>query len=197
MNKEDQLKVQAWMDGELAPKESSQMSDLIESDIQAKELAQELKAVQNAIKIGEIRQEIEDSKEFYWGQVQQKIESIRPVREQSNQRTPSNGAIPALRWLIPVGSLTAISALIIHFNGLELGSDNGSSANTPSGIQPTGYEPQNSGLSESGGIGIMEEEVSQGAELGVFSFEGTKTGWDFSNPEDPNSLPESIENPEH
>ena len=42
----------------------------------------------------------------------------------------------------------------------------------------------------------MEEESPATPEVGVFSFEGTQNGGNLSSPEDPNSLPESIENPE-
>ena len=51
-------------------------------------------------------------------------------------------------------------------------------------------------MSEGGGIGLIEEEVTEGSELGVFSFEGTQIGDDLINPEESGNLPESIENPE-
>ena len=54
----------------------------------------------------------------------------------------------------------------------------------------------NVGRNDGSGIGLIEEEVSEGSELGVFSFEGTQIGGDLINPEEAGSLPESIENPE-
>ena len=38
MNQEDRLKIQAWLDGELAPQESARIADLIDNDLEAKEL---------------------------------------------------------------------------------------------------------------------------------------------------------------
>ena len=36
MNQEDRLKIQAWLDGELAPQESARIADLIDNDLEAK-----------------------------------------------------------------------------------------------------------------------------------------------------------------
>ena len=52
-----------------------------------------------------------------------------------------------------------------------------------------------SGLAEGSGT-VLEEESPATPEVGVFSFEGTQNGGNFASPEDPNTLPESIENPE-
>ena len=78
-SKEDRLKIQAWIDGELAQQESAQIADLIESNLTAKEIAKALKAVRQALGNGEKTQKIEDSREFYWNQLQQKIESLEHV----------------------------------------------------------------------------------------------------------------------
>ena len=196
MNQEEQLKVQAWLDSELAPQESARISDLINSDMEAKELAEELTAAQTALKIGENKLKIEDSREFYWNQISRQIEADCPVLEKDNHILASGGTGLTLRWLVPVGSLVAISALILHFDTFKTGQGTNNGTGSASEGQP-GTTDSQGGLSENPGLGLMEEEVSASPELGVFSFEGTKSGGDYISPEDPKKLPESIENPEN
>tara|TARA_Y100000589_G_scaffold331671_1_gene386283 strand:+ start:1806 stop:2393 length:588 start_codon:yes stop_codon:yes gene_type:complete len=193
ISKEDRLKIQAWVDGELAPKESAQILELIENSLTAKELANDLRGVRQVLKNGEKTVKIQDSPEFYWDQIQQKIESLDHLTDKGDERLESKTTPTALQWLIPVGSLAAISALIMHFNDPEIGQ--GVDTDTFRPAESIGFQPK-SGLSEGSGIGLIEEEVSEGSELGVFSFEGTQIGGDLINPEEAGALPESIENPE-
>ena len=193
ISREDRLKIQAWIDGELAPQESAQIADLVESNLSAKEFADDLKMVQRALENGEKILKIEDSREFYWNQLEQKIASLEPTIKDRGENFESKPTSPALQWLIPAGSLAAISALIIHFNDPKVGQ--GEDIDPFSPVQSTGIGPK-SGLIEGSGIGLIEDDSPDGPELGVFSFEGTKIGSDLFNPEEANNLPESIENPE-
>ena len=83
--------------------------------------------------------------------------------------------------------------LIIHFNDPKI--RQGGDTDPFSPVQSTGIGPK-SGLTEGSGIGLIEDDTSDGPELGVFSFEGIKIDSDLVNPEEANNLPESIENPE-
>ena len=193
ISKEDRLKIQAWVDGELAPQESAQIADLVENSLNAKELANDLRSARKALKTGEKKVKIQDSPEFYWDQIQQKIEALDHVTGKMDEKLESKTTPTALQWLIPVGSLAAISALIMHFNDSEIGQGVDIEAFVPA--EQVGFQKK-SGLSEGGSVGLIEEEVTEGSELGVFSFEGTQIGDDLTNPEESGNLPESIENPE-
>ena len=81
----------------------------------------------------------------------------------------------------------------MHFNDPEIGQGVDIEAFVPA--EQVGFQKK-SGLSEGGSVGLIEEEVTEGSELGVFSFEGTQIGDDLANPEESGNLPESIENPE-
>jgi len=195
MKQEDRLKIQAWLDGELAPQESARIADLIDNDLEAKELADDLRAIQNALEVGEKLTILEDSREFYWSQVERQIEAEEPITENAQPELVSSRLGNALRWLIPVGSLAAISALMLNFDSINT---------TPDLPETGGSEIENpqanpinspSGLAEGAGT-VMEDEFTATPEVGVFSFEGTQNGGNFTSPEDPNTLPESIENPE-
>ena len=119
MKQEDRLKIQAWLDGELAPQESARIADLIDNDLEAKELADDLRAMQKALEIGEKPVFLEDSREFYWSQVERQIEAEEPITENSQPELVSGSLGNALRWLIPVGSLAAISALMLNFDSID------------------------------------------------------------------------------
>lgn len=197
MKQEDKLKIQAWLDGELAPQESARIADLIDNDLEAKELSEDLRAMQKALEVGEKTAVLEDSREFYWSQVERQIEAEEPITENAQPELVSGSLGNALRWLIPVGSLAAISALMLNFNSINTTPDlletgeQGIEVSQPSPVTPP------SGLAESSAT-VLEEGGSPATtpEVGVFSFEGTQNGGNLSSPEDPNSLPESIENPE-
>ena len=195
MKQEDKLKIQAWLDGELAPQESARIADLIDNDLEAKELSEDLRAMQKALEVGEKTAVLEDSREFYWSQVERQIEAEEPITENAQPELVSGSLGNALRWLIPVGSLAAISALMLNFNSINTTPDlletgeQGIEVSQPSPVTPP------SGLAESSAT-VLEEGAPSTPEVGVFSFEGTQNGGNLSSPEDPNSLPESIENPE-
>ena len=119
MNQEDRLKIQAWLDGELAPQESARIADLIDNDLEAKELADDLRAIQKVLEVGEKQAFLEDSREFYWSQVERQIEAEEPITENTQPELVSGSLGNALRWLIPVGSLAAISALMLNFDSIN------------------------------------------------------------------------------
>ena len=119
MKQEDRLKIQAWLDGELAPQESARIADLIDNDLEAKELADDLRAIQKALEVGEKQTVLEDSREFYWSQVERQIEAEEPITENAQPELVSGSLGNALRWLIPVGSLAAISALMLNFDSIN------------------------------------------------------------------------------
>lgn len=189
MKKGDRIKIQAFLDGELAPQESVKISDLIDSDLEARTVADELKSVQKLLKYGENELKLEDSRDFYWSQVHRQIEAGNSnLLEQSRPSNAPRMENP-LRWILPIGSMAAIVVLMFNFNTINPKPSNevlpeDSTANAASG------------LTESLGS-AMEEEAPSMPEVGVFSFEGIwKNDRNLLESEDPSVLPESIENPE-
>ena len=186
MKQEDRLNIQAWLDGEIAPQKAAQVTDLVEANPTAQAVAEELKAVECALKIGEKPVFLDETRDFYWGQIERQINAVVPMPVDAEHPRPvSEGTGRLMRWLIPVGSLAAISALMINFGNINLADP----------VQPIVEEviPPVSGLTPP--TAIMEEENAE-AGVGVFSFEGSQGSRDFHDPEDASALPESIENPE-
>ena len=186
MKKEDRLNIQAWLDGEISPKKAAQITDLVEANPTAQAVAEELKAVECALKIGEKPVFLDETRDFYWGQIERQINAEEPMPAAvEHPGQVSGGSSSLMRWLIPVGSLAAISALMINFGNINLADP----------VQPIVEEviPPVSGLGQP--AAIMEEENAETG-VGIFSFEGSPESRNFHDPENASALPESIENPE-
>jgi anti-sigma factor RsiW len=73
MNRETQLKVQAYLDNELSSGDARSVSKLISSDASARELYQELKATRETLAQNEPELQLPESRDFYWSQIQRRI----------------------------------------------------------------------------------------------------------------------------
>ena len=72
--KEDlQLKVQAWLDGELPDQEARQVGEWIAHDTEASALAAELGSVQRALSGNETHAVLTDGRDFYWSKIERQI----------------------------------------------------------------------------------------------------------------------------
>ena len=174
MKQEDRLNIQAWLDGEIAPKKAAEIAEAVETDAPAKTLAEELKAIESALKIGEKPTFVDDTREFYWEQIERQInaEELMPVAKNEPNLAPAHSG-SLLRWLIPVGSLAAIFAIMLNFDSVN-------SADPVQSLDEVVIDSSPPGLNE----------------LGVFNFEGSQELRNLNTPDDLNPLPESIENPE-
>ena len=187
MKQEDKLKIQAWMDGELAPKEAAQIATLIEQNPEALALSEELRVVENALHLGEKPAILDDSRDFYWSQVERQIDAEEPLAEPYAVPTIASGTL--LRWLVPVGSLGAIVVLMVNFDAM-----NPNPSISAPGITLETPPAAPSGLTEP--AGVLEEAGTEPDGMGVINFQGSQGSRHLTDPEDPNTLPESIENPD-
>jgi hypothetical protein len=188
MKHEDKLRIQAWMDGELAPKEAARIATLIEQNPEALALSEELRVVENALHLGEKPAILDDSRDFYWSQIERQIDAEEPLPEPYAAPVLASGNL--LRWMVPVGSLGAIVLLMINFGAL-----NPKVQPSAPGIAPEAPAPAAStGLTES--ASGLEDESTEPGGMGVINFQGIQGSRHLMDPEDPNTLPESIENPD-
>jgi hypothetical protein len=85
MKQELNLKLQAYLDGELPSRECAEMAALIEKDASARALYTGLKQTAATLKGNEIEWRLPESREFFWSKIEreiQKLESspaVRPV----------------------------------------------------------------------------------------------------------------------
>jgi hypothetical protein len=99
-----QLKVQAWLDGELPDHEARQLGEWIARDSEAAALAAELGGVRQAMSRQETARTLDESREFYWSKIQRQIQ-----REAGVRRTD---ALPWFaRWRTYLATLAGVAAV--------------------------------------------------------------------------------------
>jgi anti-sigma factor RsiW len=107
MNEEQQLKLQAFFDGELAEKEAREVANLIARDRDAAALVAELRNTRQALSGFERDVKLPETREFYWSKISREIERLEP-RE-------SEVARPILPWfallrraMVPIGTVAVL-----------------------------------------------------------------------------------------
>jgi anti-sigma factor RsiW len=104
MKHELELKVQAWVDGELPDHEARRIGEWIARDSEAAALAAELGCVRQAMFRQEAAGTLGESREFYWSKIQRQIQ-----REAGVRRT--EGWPWYARWRKYMGPLAGVVAL--------------------------------------------------------------------------------------
>jgi anti-sigma factor RsiW len=94
MNEELQIKVQAFLDGELSEAEAREISSLIASDADVAALHKELKQTRAALAGFEKRIVLPETREFYWSKIAREIE-----RTEAAQERPTAEPVSIFHWL--------------------------------------------------------------------------------------------------
>src|SRR5436190_16225279 len=89
MNVDLGMKLQAYLDGELAGSEAQQVAALVENDAEARSLFGELQQTRTMLRGNEPEMLLPESREFFWSKIE---------REISPAETPAAEAVPA--WLL-------------------------------------------------------------------------------------------------
>lgn len=104
MNAELQLKLQAYLDGELSEPESRDLEALLARDNEARDLATELRNTNAALHEFDAGLKLPESREFFWSKVRREIERGEPVV------TVREMAVPFWRRrLIPAGAFAVVA----------------------------------------------------------------------------------------
>lgn len=93
MEYRDQLRVQAYLDGELSQAEAREMTERLARDPEASALLAELRQTRAALADFEAGVSVPESREFYWSKIRRQIEREEPVKPEAA------GPSPALAWL--------------------------------------------------------------------------------------------------
>jgi hypothetical protein len=110
MNVEQQLELQAWVDGELPEAEARRVADLVSLDKGAQAMVAELRLTKSILSGNEPELKLEDSREFYWSKIQRDIE----LAEKADARAPSEGWFLSWRRLwMPLSGVTVIAFLSV------------------------------------------------------------------------------------
>lgn len=106
MNHDVQLKLQAYLDGELADRERLEVEALLAREPEAQGLLSELTFTQAALTGNEPARELPETREFFWSKIERQI-----LREQAGAREPASAPSPWLwlrRILAPASGLALV-----------------------------------------------------------------------------------------
>ena len=123
MNTEQQLKVQAWVDGELPEAEARRIEGLVNGDQQAQALVTELRMTKTTLAGHETELTLPESREFFWGKIQREIERLDKAAVESR---PTSWVLDWRRWMAPLSGVALIaffSLLSINIFRQPLGED--------------------------------------------------------------------------
>ena len=107
MNEEQQLKLQAFLDGELSEDEARATAAWVARDPEATALLGELRNTRKALADFEPAVKLPESREFYWSKIEREIQRLEPAAQPV--RRPSLASWLG-RLLVPAG---AIAVLVI------------------------------------------------------------------------------------
>jgi len=106
------LKLQAHLDGELAPDEARELVSLLQRDAEARALFDELKGTRRLLAANEPEIELPESREFYWSKIRRELERLD---REPPVRPPRAWGIP--RWLrlaLPACAVLVLTAVMMH-----------------------------------------------------------------------------------
>lgn len=122
---EKQLKVQAYLDGELPEAEARQVADWLAQDQEGSALLGELRQTREALAGSEAEPRLPESREFYWSKIQREIKRIEAAEPVRASRIPWSAR---LRRLLMPATGVAVAALLL----LVVTRENGSGPTSPS-----------------------------------------------------------------
>jgi len=109
MDFETELKLQAYLDGELPETEAREIAKFLAQDQEAALLLGELKNTRQALKGSEIVVQLPESREFYWSKIEREIERLeKPQRVE--QKRPFIFRLQ--RILVPVTGALAVAVFL-------------------------------------------------------------------------------------
>src|SRR5215472_9549975 len=107
MDMENQLKLQAFLDGELPESEAREMANLVARDKEAAALLAELRNTRQALAGFEAVMPLPESREFFWSKVQREIERQEAKQPAIEPHRPSLLA-QWRRFIVSAGAMAAV-----------------------------------------------------------------------------------------
>ena len=111
MNQEEQLKVQALLDGELPEREARETLSWTQRDSAAAGLLAELKNTRQALAQSGPRGGLPESREFFWSKIEREIQRLEP---RLTPRPKASLAAVLRRWVLPVAAVGLAIAAYFH-----------------------------------------------------------------------------------
>jgi len=109
----DQLRLQAYLDGELSASEEKEITDLLAKDPESAALLTELRQTSQALAGFEEGLKLPESREFFWSKVQRGIESQENRASAVDRSAPVPWSVRLRRFLVPASGLAVIASLVL------------------------------------------------------------------------------------
>jgi len=106
MTEEQQLKLQAFLDGELPEKDAQEVAAWAARDADATDLLAELRNTRKALADYEPALKLPESREFYWSKIQREIQRLEPVQAPVK---PVSIFTLLRRLLMPLGAVAVLA----------------------------------------------------------------------------------------
>ena len=105
MDYDAQLKLQAWLDGELPEPDTREMAKRLERDAEAAALARELRNTRQALAGLEADVRLPESREFFWSKIEREIQRLETPAQK-----PARESYLAIvrRFLVPASAVAAV-----------------------------------------------------------------------------------------
>lgn len=111
------LELQAYADGQLdqledhSPGRRAELERLIASDAEARAFVEGVRSVSQLLRANEPVHQVPESREFYWSQIQRRIESAE--RADGRAVGPAHRSSFSWRWLAPAFGLAAVTVAVV------------------------------------------------------------------------------------
>jgi len=114
MTQEQQLKLQAFLDGELPAREAREILTWTQRDREASSLLAELRNTRQALAKSEPHLSLPESREFFWSKIEREIQRLEPHPVAA---PPPSGFAALRRWFFPAAAVSAlvIAGMIAYF----------------------------------------------------------------------------------
>ena len=115
MTSEQQLKLQAFLDGELPDREAREILAWTQRDREAASLLAELKNTRQAMAKSEPHLRVPESREFFWSKIEREIQRLEP---QTTSAPKMSFFAAWRRFLLPASAIATlvIAGMLAHFN---------------------------------------------------------------------------------
>jgi len=109
MNHDLELKLQAWLDGELDQADAAEIRRLLAVDSEAAALQAQLQFSKAALLHNEQPRAVPDTREFYWSKIERQIRH----EEQAQRDTPVSWAARFRRIIAPLAGVAALAGVLV------------------------------------------------------------------------------------
>ena len=107
---ETQLKLQAYLDAELPPREAATVAEWLKHHEDARHLLEELTRARMLLTGNEPRRAVPETREFYWSRIRRRIESADAAETAVAERPRTS--LWWIRLLAPAGGLAVLALFI-------------------------------------------------------------------------------------